>query len=260
MKAHLVATPAIPPLGIPTIFLVITLYCGAIISKACQLSLLGYHKCVLLFTCSWKQSSPDLQNQSRLNPSVHPSGSRVMSLHSELFKNHVGSSTSFFNQTGYPANNSNVSQAVDGGFSKDCLGQTWCPSPWSSGDRTGLDWDKRLRDPPNDMDISLPHSSNDAAWRYRTASDSGGLSPTHKRAPVGPSRLPSWRATYQDDCFHIPSTRVSVGSVKHPRVTPLPLRSRSKTAIGGEIGRCQVAALPRHVVAIPVPLVLMCMI
>lgn len=124
-----------------------------------------------------------------------------MGLHSNAFENRFGSSTNFYAQSASPANNSNLEQPVEGIYADDGPNQGWCSGSWvdqqlgSAGDKGGLDWGK----PAGNIDSLFPQPSFDRTWRCRTSSDSGGLSPSSKRAPVCscPSLISSYCTRYK---------------------------------------------------------------
>lgn len=138
------------------------------------------------FSSSWKSAVSNASGHSQFSP-FNQASSRPVGLQSAPFGNRINTNCGFYGANSTPSvNNSSTETATEGIFPEEGTGPAWCATAWSENLVTGSDvhaWDKpltSLRCREGGPESIIPGSDSERAWRYRTSSDSGRVSP-HKR-------------------------------------------------------------------------------
>uniref|UniRef100_A0A0X3Q1A0 GYF domain-containing protein n=1 Tax=Schistocephalus solidus TaxID=70667 RepID=A0A0X3Q1A0_SCHSO len=138
------------------------------------------------FSSSWKSAVSNASGHSQFSP-FNQASSRPVGLQSAPFGNRINTNCGFYGANSTPSvNNSSTETAAEGIFPEEGTGPAWCATAWSENLVTGSDvhaWDKpltSLRCREGGPESIIPGSDSERAWRYRTSSDSGRVSP-HKR-------------------------------------------------------------------------------
>ncbi|KAL7060020.1 hypothetical protein AAHC03_010099 [Spirometra sp. Aus1] len=135
------------------------------------------------FSSSWKSAVPDSHGQNQFT-SLSQASSRPVGLQNTPFGNRVNTSCGFYGANSTPSvNNSSSEPATEDIFPEEGTGPSWCSTAWSENlvtDPSAHAWNKPLtsqRCREGGHEPILPINESERAWRYRTSSDSGRVSP-----------------------------------------------------------------------------------